>query len=897
MSLDTTCQSKLLSDGYLTSNCLNIDTRTKDNIIQDIIKAEEGKNTLFVFYKTNDYTKITDATFATPEYIQYRSGVDYTIDKIPLSKQVFALKISTFITIPKGGLFTIELNKGYSASNIYIDNILIGKQIPGGSGSANLIINDVYISEGIHYLCIETTSDNNGNYASNAAASFSLTLSIYAKGTTKTSVNTLITTPYTLLTNITKAKNSADINYCKAGALFTNDYCKALLKSKSLLNDNAINYCYDDANSKYSYNQECMDLMKKSFNGDSSINTTLASRIRNYAKNWTYKGFDNADKNILTSDDLIKFKDFYIMANESATNKDEIIDNLNAYTTAAGKKPVPAYCEKIAGDIYQFENNKDGICNYIYNNDTSMKKQPILDSINTIKKMYCTKKIGNNFRYETDANCNQMVQSLDLLNTDINNRCIVNNKFNIDDSYCNSLVDTYDITKPAINKTLFDGLITSKTNYMKDEIANISKDKPTLKTLNYATNIYKTYPTAKVSDDILQPSLLTYCEVEDPMLSSNINTCKNIYTAFSTEPKIKDSRSRMRFNNCAKDEYLMTNNNTDVDIAKNINQCNTLISDMSNLANISRSAPLMNSKCSTGDNIVSDTCKNYYSNIEAKILEQFKPKTTSTFIGSKECADDTTVNPDGITTINPDGSKTIINSDGITTINSDGSKTTINPDGTTIINSDETTTINPDGTKTIIFKGNGYTVETIIKLDGNKIRTITNDDGTIDSTSLITINDDKTVTVDTVLQDGTKITKFSNPTNKSQIITTIEPDGAIIISSTIGNSDGSKTITTTNADGSKVIQKFDSNGQEIKDDVSINPELTKSIQELDDAIKDFQKEEKKQKSLNAVRYILFFLFICIIVLVIRSRTNKTKKIINLNTKLNEVSPILVSKMR
>ncbi len=684
-AIDTTCRNGLLTDGYLKANCLNTDTRTKDNIIADIIEAEKNKNTLFVAYKITDYTKITDATFKTPEFIQYRNGVDFLIDDLPISYNVFAVKISTFITIATGGLYCIEFGKGYGVVNMYIDNILINST-PSGSYSNTT---GVYISTGMHYVYFEVTSDNahSANYRSNQLPAFAFSASLYPKGGTKTSINNYITTPYTLLTTITNTKNSADINYCKTGGLLTNDYCKALLKNKTILNDSVTNYCFDPTTKKFNYNPECIDLVKKTVTGDLSINTQLTASNTTNLNNWITTNLGSLDK--LSADDLTKFRDLYIMVNDST--KDGLVTLTN--TT----KALPTYCENTLGDVYNIENNKNTLCNYVYSNTTFQNSQPIKDSINNIRRNYCSKKIGDNFRYETDANCQDMVKGSDLLNPTLNTRCIVNGKFNIDDPYCNSLVDNYDPLKPPTNKTLFDGLTTSKISYMKDEIANISKDKPTLKTLDYATKKYKTYSTAKPADDILQPSLINYCEVEDPMLSSNINTCKSIYNAYEVEPKIKDSRSRMRFSNCTKPENIMTNNNTDVDIAKNLNQCNLLASDLSNISNLSRIAPVMNANCSTGDNIITDTCKTFYSNIESKFLDQFKPKaafTNKEGFRSKECVDEKSIDPKPTIITNPDGSTSKI------TINADGSKTI----EMTVINTDGSKTItitNPDGSQTI----------------------------------------------------------------------------------------------------------------------------------------------------------------------------------------------------
>lgn len=606
-----TCRNQFVSEKFLRANCLNTTIRNKNDVIEDIKyaeTAEAGLNTLFVFYTITDYKSITNDTFAYPSHIQYRKGI--AVDNRSLlpglvETQNYAMKISTFITIDRSTYFNLSVSPFNGIVKFYLDNVLLGTNAYG----YNLNINNIYISKGVHYVYIETTIGPRPAY--NNVFSCFLT---YKDGTgnSSMSIDRFITTPYTLLTNIANAKNTADLNYCKTGGLLTDAYCKDILKTKTLLNTEVKNKCFN-ASGDYMQSADCDDLIKNTIKNDGTVNSELTTSLNTSVQNYINNKFKILDS--MPQADKDKFRDFYIMVNDASAGKYVGLDQKDA----SGNVILPIYCEKTVGDVYNIPNDKTNLCNYVYNNTNISTLAPISDSYKNIKSKYCKTNVNGKYRYETDPSCQATLKTGTDFNTDIKARCIADGKFKIDDVYCNSLVDNnINSTTPAVNSTLLTDLTTSKNDFMKNEISNISTANPTLKTLDYATTTYKKY--SKTSDDVLQTKLLDYCEVNDPLLSLD-NPCRTVYNTYNTDQKIIDSRSRMRANNCAQPAYINTNNNTQADIDKNINNCKSLTFDTSNIANISKNASSVNAYCSTDKNIVTDDCKNYYSGIEDKILE------------------------------------------------------------------------------------------------------------------------------------------------------------------------------------------------------------------------------------------------------------------------------------
>jgi phosphoribosylformylglycinamidine (FGAM) synthase-like amidotransferase family enzyme len=195
---------------------------------------------------------------------------------------------------------------------------------------------------------------------------------------------------------------------------------------------------------------------------------------------------------------------------------------------------------------------------------------------------------------------------------------------------------------------------------------------------------------------------------------------------------------------------------------------------------------------------------------------------------------------------NSDGSitTTVTNPDGTTTskktvTNSDGSKTTTitNPDGTTTIevevkNADGSiTTIrtNPNGSKVTIkkvFNANGSVTTTTTNADGSKITSIQNPDGT----RLVTNPDGSTL--ETKKNGSIVLTKTN--ANGSITKTETKANGTVIETTTVTNTDGSKTEIkkTTNSDGtiSNSVKEINANGSSTTTITNPNGTTTKIVE-------------------------------------------------------------------
>lgn len=431
------------------------------------------------------------------------------------------------------------------------------------------------------------------------------------------SINSYIKIPYTLFNNIIKNRNNSITNYCKDSVLVQPDtICSDNLKNNDLLSKNLIDYCIPNGNIlKDDTKKFHKDCRKYILNKELLNNSTGIELVNGYL-NWYKKTINDLSANITkTSENYPILEENY----EALGEEKMLIEPsyFKVFENNPNKLPTQqliSLCEKKIGDKFSADVNSNTLCDRLYsapNIDLSNVNQ----SKDKIKKNYCLK----DNRYENDTNCKPLYTS--LLSDDIKNRCIKNNEYQNNDQFCNTIsnqniLDNVNEPYKSINE--------SRVNLLKNEISKINPSNKlegkilSENSFNFAMNKYKEYPNKKLSEELLNQKLLDYCEVNEPNYPTNeISQCKDIYTAYKNENNIKDSRNKMRDSLCIDTKNLLTDNNDDS--KSNIYNCKSTVFNTKD--NLNKFVDTVNSYCSTGSNITSTECKDYYNDIESKILD------------------------------------------------------------------------------------------------------------------------------------------------------------------------------------------------------------------------------------------------------------------------------------
>ena len=469
---------------------------------------------------------------------------------------------------------------------------------------------DFSFANNIKTYC-ENDSEVKKNYNVTTQTGNNLCKKIYGRtytGTNKTNVDA----------SIQQIKN----NFCDPSQTITNiknPDCINEYKNKDDLKTSIANYCFPtDANGRYlfknnndgKYNTNCRDIHRQT-----SLNTNIKTELDTQYHNWASKVATNTTTTFADHDAALNE---YI--NDMKPTQAQLFSSSNTVTDK-----LTSYCEtQISPNNtkYVADNNTTNMCNTLYNNATLNVHPKIKSSIDKMKTNYCTANGADGKpRYETDANCKNEYSN--LLSSTLTTRCVPNNTFTYSDPWCVSTSNT------NINSTSapFTTMRTARTNALKNEASKIEvKDYTDKKFLNnnnylYATNTYNTISdpaNKKLSDDLLTTQLFQYCENKEPNYPTDPNSqCKGIYDTYKTNVAVTTSRNQMRDQLCKLNTNITTDNN-DTN-ANNIFKCKTTVFDTTN--NLEKFAPTVNTYCNTGTNIAtSNECKDYYTNIETKIL-------------------------------------------------------------------------------------------------------------------------------------------------------------------------------------------------------------------------------------------------------------------------------------
>lgn len=426
---------------------------------------------------------------------------------------------------------------------------------------------------------------------------------------------------------INKSKQRIKTNYCSIvdinGNLnnITTDNCKTELKGNSSLSTPITTMCFPNDKLNKGSDGKMNTTCKNNIRNLTGLNTTIATDFDTKYNNWAANAIKSSTYN---GNDDIGLNEYII---------DKSPDAIKLFGSSGATSNLVNYCEDIIGDTYSADLSKanTSLCNNLYTNSKYNTDTNIKGSINNIKKNYCLKTINGKPRYETDSLCKNI--ETDLLKDTIISRCSPSTGYSIDDSYCNNLSDNNIINSNEPYKTIN----ASRTNLLKSNINSLSVENTQYTNskmlndnlYNYAIGKYNEYNSKKLSDELLNQKLFDFCENKDQNFTTNsAGQCYGIYNKFKTNTDIINSRNRMRDGLCKLPENIATNINDDY--KTNAYNCADLTFNTTT-ADLLKFAPAINNYCSQNNNITSQTCIDYYNNIENRVLNQLNIKSQSAF--------------------------------------------------------------------------------------------------------------------------------------------------------------------------------------------------------------------------------------------------------------------------
>jgi hypothetical protein len=597
-------------------------TLTKTQISINNLKIIEKNKVLRLLYTltdSNQVDKISDTTFKDKfTSLSFQPTFAYKVSDVKslTTTNFFAFKIYTYITIGKNGsgiynVSTLAVNDGHM--KVYLNNFLILDTNVNRN-------NKIYLNPGTYLLYVERTHNKSNsifNTDSNPLNNITLTL------TTKQETDNLdiyITRNFDLFSDAITSRDNATITYCNKNDaankknFFSTDntnICKLSRESNSLLNNTINDFCFPSTkNANSLINSDCKTLFTST-----SLNTGIKNNGYNKYDTWAASIKDTIGSNKDALEEYISWR------NPSSINytiPDQLIN----------------YCQTEVKDFEVPSSNK--LCNAIYNNSNSNfltgdNKTKIDASKKEIKINYCATIENGKPRYETDTKCNTLLTE-DKISNLIKTRCISNDIFNKDDPYCIQLSDS------NINNTTDDpykSINNKRIELLKSEIQKISpSSKISDQSLKFAIGKYKEKIAKSLNDELLRNELYNYCEENErnyPTIPDS--QCKTIYNAYSNEPGVKDSKSKMTELLCK----LPENNNTmNTDESKtNALNCKDLIFNTNDI-NLVENADIVKEYCSKDNNIINSECQTYYTDIETKLFKTTQPYNQGSPFENKE---------------------------------------------------------------------------------------------------------------------------------------------------------------------------------------------------------------------------------------------------------------------
>ncbi len=613
--------------GFCISDKQLINRDSKDKLI----KSLESKNPRTLVIGKNGVGNIS--------YVMYLPiAPTFSTANLPYSANagVQSLNIYFIITVDSEDTykFTVGDSTNQHAFKFYINGVLLDGML------AKLAIGD-------YLICLEIDI--------NAARVHVNNISVTTNSTATTKpLDKLVVKPINFYTQFGDKYTETLNNVCTPENYLTSDYCKGLLKDSITANDSIKNKCLTSSNGSYVYTgtELCSNIIDAALNKTGEINVGLASDLYNSVSTWFSNKISlSTNLSSMTPSELSKLNYMF----DRLKTYSGTIPGIESQTT---RTELAKYCSTSSGDVFAVPND-NSFCGKIYNdsslvnyNNINLSSNKTLateinESKEKLKYAYCTKlNEDGTYRYENNSTCKEEYKTNSFLNADINKRCIVDNKWNSGDKYCNKLSEEIiaaeiSATKPVVvNEALRKNIREFKNAAVLADTGNIENLKKNNGKLNFEDYIVNYYSKQADKDlnSLLNEEYLYYCQTTDSNLN-NGSSCSPIYNTFKDSKRILSSRARMRNSNCSKDEYIVTDLNTQESIDKNINKCKTLVTN-GNLNNLITFKDTMTKYCASEKNIATEDCKNYYNTIGNKLIGAMTTPSKASAFGNKSNFDE-----------------------------------------------------------------------------------------------------------------------------------------------------------------------------------------------------------------------------------------------------------------
>ena len=619
-------------DGHCVINTDPVNKDTKHNLLKKlesnspktlvVSKSKRGK-LLYVMYIPSMPATGTDLLPYSPFTMVWGSTITY--EKSYFHGQIIYMYY--IITITEEADYRISTEDASFAASLkyYINGVPVDDYL-------------VRLMPGDYLLCVEFDSSK----ASKPLDGLKIT-----KGFTSNNlIYSLVVKNINFYTQVGDKYTETINNVCTPDTYLTSEYCKGLLKNDITANDLVKNKCLTNVNGEllYTGGELCSNVIDAVLDKTGEVNQSLATDLYNSVVKWfTSKISSSSTLSGMTSEEIAKLN--------------SMLDKIKKYSnTVPGidkssvRTEIAKYCTDSSGDVFSVPNDSS-ICGKIYNDESLVNYNNILlssdktlaseinQSKEKLKYNYCTKKDASGvLRYENDKSCQEEIINNKFLNTDIEKRCIDNGAW-VGDAFCDGLTEkimSSEINKgtAVLNQDLTKSLKEAKNRQILFEFtdSNLIKNKGKTKYEDYVINYYAKHPNYSVNE-LLNKDFINYCQQNDSNLVKE-TSCSPLYKAFNKEPKIVNSKARMRQRNCMSEDRIITNMSTQESKDKNENECFNLVNG--NLHNQYTFKDAINNFCAKPENITKPECNQYYQTAGDKFIKNLTNNTAPSSFINKE---------------------------------------------------------------------------------------------------------------------------------------------------------------------------------------------------------------------------------------------------------------------
>ena len=522
------------------------------------------------------------------------------------------MKIFGYINITKIDTYSISINPIIDKVKIFLNGFLI----IDGTSNPSVNTTDLFLNTGIYLVYVEKIA-----LPTDTSLDILMNPSTSTKKTQTIDTYLHPTLNYTLLNNAKKSKSDGTLAFCKSDTnLFTaGNICATSLTSSDILKKHVTDFCFIDGGLAKNSEGKLNSLCKATYSLN-NINNNIKNDFKDKYNKWADDVIRSTSK--IGNEPSVPFK---IAPNIPALMeyiKDEKPQADILFGTDINKpNNLIKYCEGEIGDNYQASSTSGNMCDILYTNSNYTTNEHIIKSINNKKKSYCLGKDKNGIlRYENENICKGDYTG--LLKDTIDDRCVKNNIYNKNDPWCNSLSDNNINSNVEPYKRINDSRTILAKNDLNSAASDMTKNKLIIdeNSYKYIIDKYNNYPNKKLTDEVLTQKLFDFCENKETDYPADPNSqCKGIYDKFKDQPKIIESKLKMRDSLCKLPANITSNNKDDK--TTNALSCATTIFDTSK--DLGKFATAVNAHCESSNNISTKVCQDYYTNIEDKILQTY----------------------------------------------------------------------------------------------------------------------------------------------------------------------------------------------------------------------------------------------------------------------------------